>query len=95
MQNTCCFGANFTPLYFTGQVCDVSPFTDTYDALQNIEVCAATTAWDHPENGRTYILEYHQGLWFSEKLPNSLINPNQSRVYGISLCDDPFDPFRK
>jgi hypothetical protein len=24
-----------------------------------------------------------------------LINPNQSRVYGISLCDDPFDPFRK
>jgi hypothetical protein len=37
--DTCCFGANFTPLYFTGQVCDVSPFTDTYDALQNIEVC--------------------------------------------------------
>jgi hypothetical protein len=43
--------------------------------------------------GEHYILEYHQGLWFGEKLPNSLINPNQSRVYGISLCDDPFDPF--
>jgi hypothetical protein len=61
--------------------------------LQNIEVSVAATAWDHPENGRTYILGIPSGLMVREKLPNSLINPNQSRVYGISLCDDPFDPF--
>jgi hypothetical protein len=25
---------------------------------------------------------------------DSLINPNQCRTYGISICDDPFDPHR-
>jgi hypothetical protein len=34
--DTCCFGANFTPLYFTDQVCDVSPFSDAYDSMTNI-----------------------------------------------------------
>jgi hypothetical protein len=93
--DTCCFGANFTPLYFTGQVCDVSPFSDSYNSMENVEVCAAATAWDDPNTGHTHILEYHQGLWFGDKLPNSLINPNQSRMFGISLCDDPFDPYRE
>jgi hypothetical protein len=65
--DTCCFGANFTPLYFTGQVCDVSPFTDTYDALQNIEVCTATTAWDHPENGRTLHTRIPSGFMVRRK----------------------------
>jgi hypothetical protein len=45
--------------------------------------------------GHASILEFHQGLWFGLKLPNSLINPNQCRVFGVSLCDDPFDPHRK
>ena len=76
-------------------MCDVSPFTDSYDAMPNVEVCAAATAWDNPTTGQTYILEFHQGLWFGDKLPNSLINPNQCRIFGIDLCDDPFDPYRK
>ena len=91
----CCFGANFTPLCFTGQACDVSPFSDKHDSVSNVEVCAAATAWDDPITGHTSVLEFHQGLWFDTKLPNSLINPNQCRLCGISLCDDPFDPFRK
>jgi hypothetical protein len=93
--DTCCFGANITPLYFTGQVCDVSPFSDEYNSMPNVEVCAAATAWDDPITGHTSILEFHQGLWFGSKLPNSLINPNQCRMFGISLCNDPFDPHRK
>jgi hypothetical protein len=53
------------------------------------------TAWDNPVTGHSSILEFHQGLWFGPTLPNSLINPNQSRVFGISICDDPFDPHRQ
>jgi hypothetical protein len=30
-------------------------------------------------------------LWFGNLLPNSLINPNQVRAYGIDVNDDPFD----
>jgi hypothetical protein len=50
------------------------------------------TAYDDPETGLTYILEFHEGLWFGSRLKNSLWNPNQSRAFGLSVCDDPFDP---
>jgi hypothetical protein len=30
-------------------------------------------------------------LWFGTQLPNSLIHPNQLRVYGNNVNDDPFD----
>ena len=33
-------------------------------------------------------------MWFGDRLIHSLINPNQCRSYGISLCDDPTDPNR-
>jgi hypothetical protein len=42
----------------------------------------------------TFILEVNQALWFGDKLDSSLINPNQIRSYGLSLCDDPFDMHR-
>ena len=59
-------------------------------------VCTAATAWDDPLAGHTLVLECHQGLWFGSKLPNSLVNPNQRHLFGISLRDGhPFDPFRK
>ena len=63
--------------------------------MSNVEACAAVTGWDNPLTGHTSVLEFYQGLWFGSKLPNSLINPNQSRLFGISLCDGPFDPHRK
>ena len=50
---------------------------------------------DDPITGHTSILEFHQGLWFGTRLLNSLINPNQCRLFGISLCDDPFDRHRQ
>ena len=40
-------------------------------------------------------MEFYQGLWFGNKLLNSLINPNQCRLFGISLRDDPFDQQRQ
>ena len=92
--DTCCFGANFTPLYFTGHVCQVQPFIDSYKSIDNVEICTAATAFDDETSGLTYILVFNQGLWFGSKLQHSLINPNQCRANGIQLCDDPFDPFR-
>jgi hypothetical protein len=63
--------------------------------MADVEVCGAATAWDDPLTGHASVLEIHQGLWFALKLPNSLINPTQCRMFGVSLCDDPFDPHRK
>ena len=34
-------------------------------------------------------------LWFGDLLPNSLINPNQVRAYGIDVNDDLFSSTRQ
>jgi hypothetical protein len=72
----------------------VSPFSDKYTKMTDVPVATAATAWDDPETGQMTILIFNQGLWFGDKLKNSLINPNQCRMHGISLCDDPLDPDR-
>jgi hypothetical protein len=91
--DTCCFGANFT-FYFTEHTCEVTPFLESYSPMQNIPVVSAATAYDDPDTGETVILEFHQGLWFGNAMPHSLINPNQCQHYGIVICDNPYDPDR-
>ena len=54
-------------------------------------MASAATAWDDPDTGETTILLFHQGLWFGDSLTNSLINPNQCRMHGIEIWDNPFD----
>ena len=93
--DTCCFGSNFRPTFITDQVCDVFPFHDGYEPQRKVPVVTAVTAWDDPDTGEAFILEFHQGLWFGSTLQHSLINPNQCRAYGISICDDPYDPYRE
>jgi hypothetical protein len=75
--DTTCFRSNFTAVQFTGEHCEVSPFSEEYNQMRNIPVASAATAWDNPEMGETTILKFHQGLWFGDDLTNSLINPNQ------------------
>jgi hypothetical protein len=92
--NMTCFGSNFTAVSFTGEHCEVSPFSEQYATLTNIPIASAAMAWDNPDTGERVILLFHQGLWFGDSLTNSLINPNPCRMNGIELCDDPFDPNR-
>ncbi len=73
--------------------CSVSPFLDELGSTENVEICTGATAWTHP-SGETIILIFGQGLWFGHRMGKSLLNPNQCRAYGISLCDDPTDPHR-
>jgi hypothetical protein len=89
--DTTCFGSNFTAIEFTGDMCEVSPFSNEYQTMTNIPVATAATAWDDPISGETIILLFNQGLWFGDNLQNSLINPNQCRAHGIEINDNPFD----
>ena len=50
---------------------------------------SAATAWDDLDTGLTYILHFHQGLWYGDRLENSLISPNQVRSEGNIIHDDP------
>jgi hypothetical protein len=92
--DTHALGRNCTVLNWTGRTCSVSPFSDRYHPITNVEVVTAATAFDDPLSGETTILIFHEALWLGEYMIDSLINPNQCRTYGISICDDPFDPHR-
>ena len=80
--DTICFGKNFRPIYFTSQVCMVSPFLDSYTAKKDIPICSAVTAVDL-EDGTMVLLEAGQGLYFGKEMDRSLLNPNQLRPYGM------------
>jgi hypothetical protein len=89
--DTCVAGANFLAWEFSGLTCEVSPFTDEYESMKDVPVVTAATAWTNEETGETFILLFHQVLWYGNKLPNSLLNPNQIQHFGHSLCDDVTD----
>ncbi len=93
--DTTVFGANMTAIAFTGQTCDVQPFKETMPPERDVPIASAATAYDDPDTGETTILEFNQGLWFGDTMQHSLVNPNQCRIIGIDLCDDPFDKYRK
>ena len=92
--DTCCLGSNFIPIYFTGKICNVAPFLNDLPNQEGIPICTGATAYDDVD-GNTIILILNEALWFGDQMKHSLINPNQVRAYGISLCDDPTDPHHK
>ena len=91
--DTHCFGKNFRPLHWSNLMRTVSPFLPEYESAENIEIYTAATAWTN-DHGKTFILVFGQGLWFGDRIDRSLVNPNQCRAFGISLCDDPTDTHR-
>jgi hypothetical protein len=81
--DTACFGSNFMLAYYTGKDCDVATYSEECQAMHDISVVGAYTAYDDPETGLTYILDFHQGLWFGSRLKNLLWNPISQ---GLLVC---------
>ena len=92
--DTICAGANWRVIELTGQYCSVSPFSSRYKPLDNIPVAKCATVYVFESTGTQVLLIADQVLWFGNDIPTTLINPNQLRAYGVSVCDDPWDPFR-
>ena len=88
-------GPNFRVIEATGESADVVPYNDGYEARTDIPIVTTATAWTNPESGETLVLDFNQLLWFGNDMKNSLINPNQLRHFGRSVCDDPTDPNRE
>ena len=85
-------GANFHPIAFSGEVCDVSPFSDKYSATMNVPIAMSSTIVTHPDTGEERVLIINQMLWFGNQMSMLLLQPNQCRAYGINLSGDPTDP---
>jgi hypothetical protein len=77
---------------FHREYCEVHPLSDQYITMRNIPIAPALTAWaDNPDTREVILLLFHQDLWFGNTLTNSLNDPNQSRMHGIEICNNPFD----
>jgi len=87
--DTCVAGANTVPLWFTEQHVSVSPFIGEYKPLKNIPIASVATAWDDPANGSTVILVINEALYFGDRMPYSLLCPNQLRHNGVTVNDTP------
>jgi hypothetical protein len=75
--DTCVAGPNFLVLEFTGEQCDVTPYTSDYQPITNVSVVNAVTAFTDESTGETVILHFNQVLWYGKRMQMSLINPNQ------------------
>ena len=88
--DTIVLGSNCVVLHHTGKVCEVSPYSDNYEAIKNVpEVCGATL-WTDTVDNQEYILVFNESLWMGDSLTHSLINPNQLRAFGTDVQDNPF-----
>ena len=82
-------GANCCILSYTGRVCDVAPYREDYEAVSDVPIVKAATAWQSPLTGQVYILILNEALWMGDSLEHTLLNPNQIRHYGHKVQDDP------
>jgi hypothetical protein len=88
--DTVVLGRNCVILSYTGRECDVSPYTDVYDAIKGVPIVSGATAWTSQSTGDTYILVFNEALWMGDTMDHSLLNPNQMRHYGIQVNDNPY-----
>ena len=64
--DTVVLGKNCVILAYTGRECDVSPYTDYYDAIKGVPIVTGATAWTSQATGETFILVFNEALWMGE-----------------------------
>jgi len=77
-----------------GRIVNVHPFSAEYAPTKGIPIATVATLWTDPKDGNRYILIINEALYFGDKLPTTLLNPNQMRANGVKVQDVPrqFDP---
>ena len=59
---TCVAGATWKVMEYTGVVCNVYPYSNSYKQLKQVPIVEAVTAYDH-QAGETFILVLVQALY--------------------------------
>ena len=74
-----------------GRTADVQGYDKSYEPIINIPIVTGATAYGGHLTGKTYILLFHESLYYGMRMDHSLFNPNQISKYDISVWDNPFD----
>ena len=91
--DTSCAGINFWIHELTGQTCTVTPFSATYKPISDVPIATSLTYYTDGY-GRMWILVFYKVLWSISSMDHSLVNPNQIRMTGTPVSDNPFDSTR-
>lgn len=86
--DTCSFGRDAYVVHDTGQTISVTGFIDSLGSVKKVPIVTAAVAYDDPESFTTYILFFHQSLYF-EKLDRHLLCPAQMRSNQVTINDVP------
>jgi hypothetical protein len=54
--DTHALGTNCAVIEYTGRVCTVAAFNETYKPKTDVKIVSAATAWDDPETGETIMI---------------------------------------
>ena len=82
---------NWKLFLVSNEVCGVSPFLDSYQPVKEIPVAQVSTLWMDSTMSWEYLVVGDKFLWFVTMMDHLLNNPNQLRVFNISVHDNPFD----
>ena len=65
----------------------MSPYTDEYEAINNVPIVLAATACTSLELAETFIIIMYEGLWMNIAMDHTWGNPNQLRHLGFTVQD--------
>ena len=74
--DTCIAGSNSMLLSEDGRQVTVSGFSSATPHHDNVPIATAATVWAN-DSGVRYLLVLHESLFFGDRIPGTLLNPNQ------------------
>ena len=86
--DTCSFGHNAYIVHETGETITVSGFIDELGTVKQVPIVTAAVAYDDPATLQTYVLFFHQSLYF-KGLHKHLQCPSQMRENQITVNEVP------
>ena len=87
--DTVCAGATFLALEESNHFCGVNGFHSDMAPIKDVPVATVATAYDDPITQETYILVFHEALYFGSSMEHSLISPMQLRHFGLRVDQTP------
>jgi Reverse transcriptase (RNA-dependent DNA polymerase) len=87
--DTCVGGSNCVLIETNGEVATVFSFSKESTPFDKIAIGTIATSWTNEIDGETIVLLFPESLYFGDRLPHSLLCPNQMRAYGTRVEDVP------
>jgi hypothetical protein len=79
--HTCCAGANWALIELTNQVCEVTPFLDSYEPITEVPLARCGTVWSYPTSTQDYPLVGDQSF----DLANNYKTHSKTQIKFVSI----------